>query len=169
MLSRTLASQSLRRSLFASSKILARARQLPKYVRPNSSTTDKPRPRRRDEASLDAWVPPVLTYDQVKPKTYQPSPVRFHYWMSISPRNSRHALGFVSDRCAGARRGDTGLDPLVRQHPPLRTPQVVVYEAARFREGVRLQETEEGPRDYLLLQERCESCNCRRYCEEKRL
>ena len=82
MLSRSLASQSLRCSLVASSSALHSTRQLPKYVRLNSSTARKPPPHvkpgagRSKEAGVDPWVPPVLTYEQVKPKTEQPSPVR---------------------------------------------------------------------------------------------
>ena len=81
MLSRTLASQSLRRSLFASCSALNSARRLPNYVRLNSSAAKQspsggePKVGSRKGASLDPWVPPILTYDQVKPKTEQPSPV----------------------------------------------------------------------------------------------
>ena len=91
MLSRTLASQSLRRSLFASSSTLHSARLSPKYVRLNSSTAGQPPsesdgklpsgPRRRlplKGPELDPWVPPIFSYEQVKLMTEQPSPVRPH-------------------------------------------------------------------------------------------
>ena len=139
MFSRPLASHFLRRSLLASSRTFAPARHLPKYVRLNSSSTDSPASGGKPGAvgsgkvSLDAWAPPILTYEQVKPKTEQPSPVcrslslslSLHFWA----RDADHRLGFVFDRRPGTGRGHSGLDPLFGQHPALCAPRFVVHES----------------------------------------
>lgn len=69
----------------------------------------------RDDLQRD-WDAKVITYEELKPKTEQPSPVR---WRSHSTvlRLSHQVLGQVLDRCPRARRGSTRLNTF-RGQPP---------------------------------------------------
>lgn len=105
MLSRTLASQSLRRSLLASSGTLNSARRLPEHVRLNSSGAGQPTPDEKSKLKggrdtlLRVWEPPIVTYEEVKLKTEQPSPVGllFLLFVVLDARDSYHASGLVFD------------------------------------------------------------------------
>lgn len=83
MFSRRVASHYLRRSLLAPSRALTPARQFPKYARLNSSTANPLAPEKPGKPIPEAWVPPILSYEQVKSKTEQPSPVRFLLALSV--------------------------------------------------------------------------------------
>ena len=98
MLSRISASQTLRRSLFASASTLNASVRHPKYVRLNSSTPDQPPSSRKTgllykrDATLGTFVPPIVGYKLVKQKTEQPSPVRPSSSAFVIPHRTRPTL-----------------------------------------------------------------------------
>lgn len=63
----------------------------------------------KEELQKD-WIAPILSYEEVKQKSQQPSEVRTAFVVYLM--DSRLYPECVFDRCAGTRRGTTRHDPV---------------------------------------------------------
>lgn len=91
----------------------------PVFVRYESSGKPDPEALKAAHKTNDAlqrdWQSPLLTYEQVKPKTEHPSSVSFSRPVCFPRAN--HQPGCISYRRARTERSDTGIHPFCRQPP----------------------------------------------------
>jgi len=110
------------RTAFKSSIIPITTRSSVRIARPrvelgtrfNSSRTPEQQKawiKAKEELQKD-WIAPILTYEEVKQKSQQPSEVRTAFALYLM--GSHLYPECVFDRCAGARRSSTRHDPVGR-------------------------------------------------------
>ena len=87
--------------------------------------------RKLNDKLQENWKGPILTYEQLKPKTLSPSNVWSITFCHLQLPTISYP-GCLPDRCSGTRRSDAGVYSLIREPPTLSACQLHELERPGF-------------------------------------